>query len=213
MSRSTSLERAALRCGLLAPLLFVVALVAAGAASPGYEHALHPVALLGSEVGGLPLLWNLGGFVLPGLGIAVFAWGLGCRLGRDGGGSLGRIGLWMLAISGVAFAACGLLPYPLDDAEGDGARLHVLAYTLAMIAFAPGALFVSASLRRRPHWRPLAVVGPALVALFLVSIAWAPAELLGLFLDRPGHAQRLTLALYFGWVALAAVVAVVMKRG
>ena len=59
--------------GLVAALLFVLAVLGFGAGLEGYAQARHPVALLGAQ--GVPhaLAFNLLGFVLPGLLAVVVA--------------------------------------------------------------------------------------------------------------------------------------------
>ena len=66
--------------GLMAALLFVLAVLGFGAGLDGYAQARHPVALLGAH--GVPhaLAFNLLGFVLPGLLAAVVAERLRRRL-------------------------------------------------------------------------------------------------------------------------------------
>lgn len=210
--RASTLQSRALWAGLAAPALFLVALLALAAATPGYDHRLHGVGLLGSADAARPLSWNLFGFLLPGLLVAVFAWGLAKALARDGVGAAGRVGLWALALSGLALAACGLLPYDPGRPEAVGSQLHANAFALAMVAFAPGALLVSASTRFRAGWRSLTALGPALVAAFFVTLVWPLGLLLPELLDRPGLEQRITFALYFGWLLLAAGVALRRAR-
>ncbi|MBS7456217.1 DUF998 domain-containing protein [Coralloluteibacterium stylophorae] len=204
---SRSLRDRLLWAGIAAPLLFPVALLTVAALTPGYDHARHAIALLGSPGAAFAGAWNLAGLLLPGLLLVASAWALGAPLARDGVGSAGRIGLWMLAFSGTAFAARGVLPFPADDAYGAAARLHAASHAFALVAFAPGALLVSASTRFRAGWRALTVLGPALVAAFVLAVVWPAGVLVPAFVDAPGAAERLTLALYFGWFLLAAGVA------
>ena len=104
------MNRFALHAGWLAGVMFLAALAGFGAALEGYAHALHPVDLLGAR--GVPhgAGWNALGYGLPGLCVAMSAIALQRPLASAGVGPTGRIGGWLLMLSGLAFAAQGLLP-------------------------------------------------------------------------------------------------------
>ena len=150
----------------------------------GYSHLVHPVALRGSA--GLPwaLAYNLLAFVLPG---AALVWA-GVRLRTDwaDAGWLARIGVVLVQLSALAFAAQGLAPLEADT-EATGSRLHVLAWMLWWIAFVPGALLLALGARRGIGFA-LACLAAALLGPLLAPIGpWV------------GIAQRLAFALWFGW--------------
>ncbi|PSD48850.1 DUF998 domain-containing protein, partial [Stenotrophomonas maltophilia] len=85
MSSLSPLLRLSGLSGLVAALLFVLAVLGFGAGLDGYAQARHPVALLGAQ--GVPhaLAFNLLGFVLPGLLAVVVAECLRRRLPATAG--------------------------------------------------------------------------------------------------------------------------------
>lgn len=173
--------------------LFVLALLLANVGVPEYSHRVHPVALRGTA--GLPwaLVFNLLAFVLPG---ALLAWsGQRMRGGVAEGSWLARIGLVLVQLSALAFAAQGLLPLDPSDTDSTESRLHVLAWMLWWIAFVPGAILLAAGARRGAGFALASVAIGALVPIIAVL---AP---IGLWV---GIAQRLAFALWFGWWLLAA---------
>src|SRR5690606_22869221 len=105
--------RSGLHAGWLAGVVFTLALMVFGALLPGYDHADMPVGVLGASGVALARYWNLAGFIVPGLLVAWFALSLLGPLQRDGAGSVARIGVWLLLISGLAFAANGVFAYDL----------------------------------------------------------------------------------------------------
>lgn len=181
------------RLALGAAASFVAALLLANVGVPEYSHRVHPVALRGTA--GLPWAsgFNLLAFALPG---ALLAWvGQLARNGLGDAGWLARIGLVLVQLSALAFAAQGLLPLDPSDTDSTASRLHVLAWMLWWIAFVPGAMLLAAGARRGAGF---ALGSVAIGALVPVIAVLAP---IGLWV---GVAQRLAFALWFGWWLLAA---------
>lgn len=182
----TRMERHA---GWLAAVAFVAALLVSGWTLDGYSQRLHPIALLGAE--GVPGAWifNATGLVLPGVLAVVVALALYRALPPEAGW-LPRIGARLVLLSGVAFAAQGMLPLDLRDLDGQAGRLHAAAWMAWWIAFVPGALLLAAGVRR------LRLAG--------IAAACAVAALSVLPIDPlpPALAQRLAFVVWFGWLAL-----------
>ena len=186
-------SRRAVRLAIAAGGCFAVALLLANVGVPEYSHRVHPVALRGTA--GLPWAFgfNLLAFVLPGALLALAAQRLRGALGDAGW--LARIGLVLVQLSAVAFAAQGLLPLDPSDTDSTASRLHVLAWMLWWIAFVPGAMLLAVGARRGAGF---ALGSVAIGALVPVIAVLAP---IGLWV---GIAQRLAFALWFGWWLLAA---------
>ncbi|QIL20237.1 DUF998 domain-containing protein [Thermomonas sp. HDW16] len=176
----------------IAAALLALALVTANLGVPEYSHLIHPLALRGSA--GLPwaLAFNVLAFVLPGA-LLVCA-GFRLRSGLGDAGWLARIGIVLVQLSALAFAAQGLLPLDPMDTDSSASRLHALAWMLWWIAFVPGALLLAIGARGGIAFALACVAAAALVPLLAVL---AP---IGLWV---GIAQRLAFALWFGWWLLA----------
>jgi hypothetical protein len=166
-----------------------------------------PVGFLGMRGVPMAAYWNSAGFIVPGMLVAWFALSLLAPLQRDGAGMLARIGVWLLLISGVAFAGNGVFAYDLAEPDGPASKLHVAMLTIALLAFLPAALSLALGLRVRPRWRTLVGPGLLLALALLLSVAQRMADLVPMLQGNPGYAQRITLALYFLWLALASWVA------
>lgn len=182
--------------GLIAALLFVLAVLGFGSGLEGYAQARHPVALLGAQ--GVPhaLAFNLLGFVLPGLLAVVVAECLRRRLPASAGWAP-RVGSQMLLLGGLAFAAMGLLPLDVDDLHGPASQLHASAWMVWVLGFVAGTLLLGISQLRQARGRALGGVAvacgvlAALAAFTLQGVLPAPL------------AQRLAFACWAVWLALA----------
>ena len=182
--------------GLLAAVVFVLAVAGFGAGLDGYAQARHPVALLGAR--GVPhaLAFNLLGFVLPG----VLAVAVAERLRRSLPATAGwapRVGSQMLLLAGLAFAAMGLLPLDVDDLHVPASQLHASAWMIWVLGFVAGTVLLGVSLLRQAHGR-----ASGAVALGCGVLAALAAFALQGTLPAP-MAQRLAFACWLVWLAAA----------
>jgi hypothetical protein len=188
-------RRTAALAGLLAGAWFTVALLAFALRVPGYDHAMQTPALLGAT--GMPdaRAWNLLGFLVPGLMAAYALQGLHRVLRARDAGFVARVGMTLLLLSAVAFAAQGLLPLQLGRAiDAGSARLHIVAWTLWWLAAIAGFVVLALGQLRKP----LSAIA-ALMAATLMGAALHASSL-----PLPGGVrERIALAAWFGWIALA----------
>ncbi|WP_432592396.1 DUF998 domain-containing protein [Stenotrophomonas maltophilia] len=182
--------------GLLAAVVFVLAVTGFGAGLEGYAQARHPVALLGAR--GVPhaLPFNLLGFVLPGVLAVVVAERLRRGLPTTAGWAP-RVGSQMLLLAGLAFAAMGLLPLDVDDLHGPASQLHASAWMIWVLGFVAGTVLLGVSHLRQAHGRALGTV-----ALGCGVLAALAAFALQGTLPAP-MAQRLAFACWLVWLAAA----------
>ena len=173
---------------LAALALFAVAVAGFGAWSPDFGYLRHPVALLGAIGEPNALAFNLLGFVAPGLALAWLAWRWRGDLADEGWRA--RIGLQLLLLSALAFAAQGLLPLDPTDLLAPASRAHAVAWSAGWLAFVAGAVLAG---------RAGAGVAGIVLALLVLLLAMAGASLMPAAL-----AQRLAFAGWFGWWLWAA---------
>ncbi len=182
---------------IAALLLFGASVWGFGAALPGYSQTLHPVSLLGATGVRHALAFNLLAYVLPGLVAALVAIDLRARL-PAGAGWWSRLGTQLLLLSALGMIAMGLLPLDPQDLESASSRLHGTAWMGWLIAFAGGSAALAIGLlSTRIAVRLAWVSGVAALALLVAAFVF-PAWV------GTGIAQRLALAVWFGWFACAA---------
>lgn len=205
-----SARRLALHLGWIAPLWLAAALAAAAALLPGAAGA--PIGSLGA-VGAPGAAWfNALGLALPGLMLLAFSIALESTLAGSGAGRALRLGTGMLMISALAFAAQGAFPFDPSEPDGAASQRHAAALALSLLALVAASAFVAVGLRRTPRWCALAWGGLFLGATLALFLACPPQQLFPPLEGRPAAAQRLVLAAYFGWFALAAGVALGRHR-
>ena len=192
--------------GAAGAVLFLASVLGFGAVLPGYLPRGHPVALLGAT--GIPhaVAFDLLGFVLPGLLAVVVALRLLARVPVTAPWTM-RVGGQMLVLSGLAFAAMGVLPLDPTDIESPASQYHASAWMVWVLAFVPGALMSGFAVRRLPGWGRLAALhvsaGLAVLVGAFVLQAVIPAPV----------AQRLAFVAWVVWLAAALPVASKVRHG
>jgi len=182
--------------GAVAAGLLVAAVLGFGAALPGYHALRHPVALLGAI--GVPhaQAFSLLGFVLPGLLATAVALRLLLRVPRTAAWSM-RVGVQLLVLAGLAFAAMGVLPLDASDIESPASQYHASAWMVWVLAFVPGTLMYGLGALRSPGARSQALLhlgcGTAMLLAAFVLQLWMPAPL----------AQRLAFGCWAAWLVAA----------
>lgn len=191
--------------GALGAVLFLASVVGFGLALPGFLPLGHPVALLGAI--GVPHAgaFDLLGFVLPGLLAALVAVRLLVRVPVTAPWSM-RVGGQMLVLSGLAFAAMGVLPLDASDIQSPASQFHASAWMVWVLAFVPGALMSGLGARRLPGWGRLAALHLAAGLATLVG-----AFVLQAVMPAP-VAQRVAFVAWAAWLAAALPVAGAVRR-
>jgi hypothetical protein len=183
---------------LLAPLLATLAIVGFGSALTGFSHADHPVALLGAHAVPMAKAFNLLAYVAPGLLLAALAWSWRGMVTVQATGFAGRLGLQLLVLAALAYAAQGLLPLEPRDLDAPASRLHAAAWMLWWIAVvAAAAALAWNAARSRAGGAAMLHLAIAATILFLVLEAGAGG-------DAP-IAQRAAVAAWFAWVLVLAL--------
>jgi hypothetical membrane protein len=179
--------------------LFWCVLFTFAALYPGYSHYNRAISELGAFGAPHQLAWNLVGFIAPGLLLAIG--GAGVAMAIDGR----RSALWwMLIASGIGFAGTGILPAEMHH----GSPLmrspwtigHVLMTFVSGIPWVVAAFMLASHVKRHSSLQHLSVLSRIWSVLALVSLVFNPiSPAIPFFSDKPGLAQRIAFAAYFGW--------------
>ena len=180
--------------GLVAVVLLLATASVWSTLSPGYLHGLHPLSLLGAK--GMPqaTAFNALAYVVPGLIAAHLGWGLR-RYWHARWAS--RIGGNVLMLSGLAFAAQGVLPLDPGDLDGAASQRQAAAWMLWWLAFVVGTALLAWGERGRDKARTL-VRCSALAAMALTLLAVVLPQLIA-----PALAQRAGVGVWLLWLVIA----------
>jgi hypothetical membrane protein len=190
--------------GIVAPLFRLGLILLLGALQADYSQSRDFISELGAPGAPFPAVMNLIGIALVGLLLVVFSvplWRLQPR------GPLGTIGSLLLAVSGAAFVAVGLLPCDQPGCEpGDFTVVmqgHILAGLLAMTAqtLAVTAFGLRLFSGTGPRWYAATSLALGLTALLALALLFGAGS-------RPSAPGILQKAMQFStdvWVFVSAV--------
>ncbi len=195
--------------GVLAPVVYVAAVVLGGILTPGYSHVAGPVGAL-TMAGAPAALAIIPLFALYNALLVAFAFTLRDVL-FDRGVRTGLLGPTALAVTALVGAL--MLVYPMDPlgapSTGDG-RMHVWFAGIASIASMLAVWSVGGAVGRA-GWRRLEIYSWVSLAAIAVAGIWAAtagsqeSALMGL-------AERTTIGAFLQWVFVVAVVLVQPPR-
>jgi Protein of unknown function (DUF998) len=186
-------------CGVMAPLAYTTAAVAASLKHPGYNHLKNFISELGATGAPGAAIMNFAGFFPYGALIVAFALALHRGIRPDVGGSLGPsiLGLYGLAYVALSLAHCD--PGCQAVTPSLHHRLHSLLGDLISLTAVLGPFMLYSRMAKDAAWRSL-----ALATLVLPSVSWLIVKLS--IVEMPGALrQRLWLLLLFVWVELVAL--------
>ncbi len=203
-------EQILLGCGIAAGPVFFTIFSIAGALRPYYSPLRHPVSSL--EFGPYGWIQSVN-FLLTGVLVVLFGWGVRCTVRRLGGGW--TVPVLLLVIGAGLIGAAVFVPDPLSGyppgspPTAPDPSLHRVLHDLfstPVFTVLPAACVVMARRFAKAGVRPWAVYSGLsaliMVALFvLTSIAFAQGTALT---SIGGLLQRLTLATGFAWITLVA---------
>ena len=196
-------EKLVSRAGVLANVIFWGALFAFAALYPGYTHSHKAISELGAFGAPNALAWNLVGFIIPGILLALCGSAIAIRV--DGQ----RTALyWLLILSGLGFSGAGIFPAEMRD----GSPAMDSAWTMGHIimSFVSGIPWIIASailvqhVKRSPKWQRFTRICLILTLLAIASLVTNIAGRgLPLLAENPGLVQRIAFAFYFAWFLIA----------
>lgn len=182
--------RALAWCWVLAPLVFLVSLIIFSQLTPNYSNLTNAVSELGTSGAPFAFLWNILGFLLVGVLIIIYAWGLHVDLSR----SIDRIVVPILVgISGVGFAGLGLFPAEAGFEPSTRTTLHFTMVSINFFPFIFVAFIFAIRFKANEYWKNWTLFSAAMGALAVASF----------FIPKiipVGISQRIGMGTYFLWI-------------
>ena len=210
MTDSSTRRSSNVSAGLAGPAaaaLFFGSLIGfAALRSDDYTHGTKAVSELGAAGAPNAALFNLFGFVLPGLLIVMLGW----QIRRQAGPGTPLTGPILLMLSGATLSATGLFPADLDAHGSLQTTVHLVAALLSGILWAVALPWLGPLLRHLGR-EALGRATPWFALFLLANVLWQAAFQSGVHIP-PGWGQRLGFLGYFLWAALAGLSLVTTGR-
>ena len=180
--------------GVIAPLVFVAAVIVTAAARPNYHHDQQMISLLGEVGGPRAAVMNFAGFLPYGLLVLGLTAGLHQGLRNGPGDWLGPLllGVYGLGYVAVAFAPCS--PGCTGTSAAVGEQIHFLVSRIIFLAAVAAPLVLFGRLARDPAWSSLRYV------VLLLPVVGYLLFLLPLPNVGAGTQQRLFIGCTLGWI-------------
>jgi hypothetical membrane protein len=188
--------------GIAACVEFWGASFVLGALRPSYSHSVNTISELGARGTPNAAVWNIVGFIVPGLLLALVGGAIAQSIGREKS-VLRTLSTALLVLSGLAIAGQGVIPAEMTNGVADitspYTRGHFISSLVSGAAWVIGVLLLIGPMKRSPEWRRWRIVSVVLVVLTLS----ASIVLRGALPD--GLAQRLGNGVFFTWFVLTSL--------
>lgn len=184
------------KIGLVAiatPAWFLTVYLIMSAMRPDYAHTDQAISELGSLDAPNLWVWNVLGYILPGLAIALL--GIGLRREFAGHGVPANAPTMSLVAAGLLMALSGAFPANMADFKSATTLVHTVGSFGCYIAFLVAGFWLPSLFRKVGAWRWVATPSLALVIASIVTgfLRFAGMASIG---------QRITFLCFFSWVAL-----------
>ena len=178
---------------LITPLWFLAIYIIMSSQRPEYRHLVNAISELGTLDAPNLWAWNILGYILPGLAIALIGVGLKRELVPMHRGAI--LPAIALVASGLFMALSGAFPANLDDRSSTTTLLHLVGSFGCFLAFLVAGFWLPKYFRKNIQWRWVAWPSLLLVVASIATIFLRSGA-------TPGLGQRLTFLCLFLWIVL-----------
>lgn len=185
-------------CGMAAPVLFAIAVLAVGFGTTGYSPVTQLISELGIPGAPYAIVMNGIGLITTGILISIFAYAVHAIFCRGWKAALGSV---LVLVAGLSFVAMGIVHCDLGCIPiTPGGSLHLVFGMIALVAGLGAALILSLVMIQEREWNGYWQYSLATGILILM--------LLPFFLFEPrsaGLLQRILVGLVFLWMEVLAI--------
>ncbi len=182
--------------GISSAVIFWIAYFLMSSLRPDYSLFTKAISELGSVDAPYKWIWNVFGYIIPGVLIAIYSVGLYRNVAIA---KTSRLPLFGIALSGIFMSLSGIFPGDFDDRESFTMLMHTIGSIGSYIFFLIGAFTYPKLMNKTAYWKR--AKAPTLTLTFLTIIfgAWS-----FVFPNIPAAGQRIVFLLYFLWIAYTA---------
>lgn len=184
-------------CGLLAPILLWCTYFIMVNQRPEYSFLYKAISELGSLDAPNKWIWNIFGYIIPGILISVYSVGLYRSVAPPNSSKLPLVGIFM---SGFFMSFSGIFPANMENRISIMTILHLVGSYGSYIFFLIGAFTYTKLFRRNSYWKSSNLTLLSFVILTIIFGSWHQV-----FPHIPSVGQRIVFFFYFAWIFYTAI--------
>ena len=177
---------------MVAPIVFLTIYIIMSSIRPEYSMFTKAISELGSVDAPNKWIWNSFGYILTGLLIAVYAFGLYKNMEVE---KSSKLPLYGILLSGVFMAIAGIFPGDFNNKQSTTMLLHTVGSIGSYIFFLIGAFTYVKLMNKTDYWKK--AKKPTLIFTYL-TIAFGAWPFI--FSNIPSLGQRIVFFFYFLWI-------------
>jgi hypothetical membrane protein len=183
--------------GISATVLFWTTYIIMSNLRPEYNLYHKAVSELGSLDAPNKWTWNILGYILTGVLIAIYSFGLFKNISNAQGSKWPLIGF---GFSGLFMSLSGIFPGDFNNRQSTTMLLHTVGSVGSYIFFLIGAFTYPKQMKKSEYWKK--AINPTLIFTWLTIIfgAWP-----FIFTSFPSVGQRLVFFFYLLWIFYTAL--------
>jgi hypothetical membrane protein len=173
-------------------LYFIMAM-----ARPEYSFLTKAISELGTVDAPNLWMWNILGYILTGVLIAVYSYGLFQSISD---GNSNKLPMIAFIGSGLFMSLSGFFPGDMDNRTSLTTILHLVGSIGSYVCFLVAAFTYPKQMRKSVYWKKAITPTLAFTYLTILFGAWPY-----IFTNMPGAGQRLVFIFYFLWIFYTAL--------
>lgn len=183
--------------GISATILFWVTYIVMSNLRADFNLFHKAISELGSLDAPNKWTWNILGYVLPGILIAIYSFGLFMDISKGEGSKVPLVGF---VFSGLFMSLSGIFPGDFDNKQSTTMLLHTIGSFSSYIFFLIGAFTYPKLMNKNDYWK--SAKRPTLIFTFSTIIfgAWP-----FIFPNNPALGQRIVFFFYLLWIFYTAI--------
>ncbi|WP_375580090.1 DUF998 domain-containing protein [Marivirga tractuosa] len=183
--------------GFLATILLWATYFIMSNQRPEYSFLYKAISELGSVDAPNKRMWNLFGYIIPGLLISVYSIGLYKSVATEKSSKLPLIGIFL---SGFFMTISGIFPADLDNRSSTTSLLHMVGSLGSYLFFLIGAFSYPKLMRAKDYWKNSNLPLLIFVWLSIIFGSWN-----WIFPNIPSVGQRIVFFFYFSWIVYTSI--------
>jgi hypothetical membrane protein len=183
--------------GISAPILFWVTYIIMSNLRPEYNLFHKAISELGSLDAPNKWAWNIFGYIIPGVLLAIYSFGLFKNISNEQGSKLPLISF---VFSGLFISLSGVFPGDFENRQSTTMLLHTVGSFGSYIFFLIGAFTYPKQMKKSEYWKKS--IKPTLLFTWLTIIfgSWP-----FIFTSIPSVGQRIVFFFYLMWIFYTAI--------